>query len=157
MRAKLLIGSVVLFGSVLLLSCSMHSNYRKAKEEAERRNAEIKKQQVLEFAPNRMPRLLFEEVLMGIFANGTELSIRVRTGGCTRKEDFWISCKHDATSQGGPPHYVLTIYRTKEDRCEAFFPSGTLIKFDLQKELGLPKYFTYSVVNHVEAGLLSVW
>ena len=96
-----------------------------------------------------------EEVLMGLFANRNELSIRVKTGGGTKKEDFWIWCHYDEKSKDGPPHYVLTIYRTRKDECKEFCPSGVLIKFNLREELGLPYLFRYSVTNMAEVGVSS--
>jgi len=96
-----------------------------------------------------------KEVLMGLFANKNELSIRVRSGGCTKKKDFWIWCSYDETSKGKVPHYVLTIYRMKKDECKAFTPSGVLIEFNLREKLGLPYLFTYSVTNRVKVGVSS--
>ena len=92
---------------------------------------------------------------MGLFADRNEPAIRVGSGGCTKKENFWIWCEHDEESKGGPPHYVLTIYRMRKDECKAFYPSGVLIKFNLREELGLPYLFTYSVTNRIGAGVSS--
>ena len=95
-----------------------------------------------------------KEVVMGLFANKNELAIRVRSGGCTTKKDFWIWCTYNEESKkGAPPHYVLTIYRMKKDECKAFHPTGVLIEFNLKKELGLPYLFTYSVTNKVKVGV----
>jgi hypothetical protein len=91
-----------------------------------------------------------EEVLMGLFANGNEFSIRVKSGGCTKKEDFWIWCVYDEKSKDKLPHYILTIYRMREDQGKALIPSGVIIKYNLKEELGLPYLFTYSVTNKVE-------
>jgi len=94
-----------------------------------------------------------EEVLMGLFANRNELAVRVGSGGCTQKEDFWIWCHYNEESKERVPHYELTIYRMRKDECKAFHPSGVLLKFNLREELGLPYLFRYSVTNRVEVGV----
>lgn len=92
-----------------------------------------------------------EEVLMGLFANKNILSIRVKTGGCSQKKDFWIWCTYDEKSKNEIPHYQLTIYRIKQDNCKAYKPSGELIEYDLRKELGLPDLYTYSISNSIKS------
>lgn len=154
MKRKALICCLVIIGLAGLSSCILHSNDTKAQEEVKSRNAAISENDpagVVDL-PGSPPDWT-EEVLMGLFANRNDLTIRVKSGGCTKKEDFWIWCSYDEESKSGPPHYVLTIYRKRKDECKAFHPSGVLIKFNLREELGLPYWFTYSVTNRVEVGI----
>lgn len=148
MKEKVLVACMALLMSAGLFSCALDSSHSKAEEEAKTRNAEIR-QKPPEITLKGPPPGWTEEVLMGLFANGNELSLRVRSGGCTEKDDFWIWCHFDEKSNDGPPHYILTIYRKRRDECKAFLPSGVLIKFHLREELGLPNVFTYSVKNRV--------
>jgi len=157
-KRKTLICCLVIIGlaglsSYILYSCS---NYKKAQEEVKSRNAAISENDpdgVVDLTGP--PSDWTEEVLMGLFANRDVLNIRVKSGGCTKKEDFWIWCQYDEESKSGPPHYVLTIYRKRKDECKAFHPSGVLIKFNLREELVLPYWFAYSVTNRVEVGISS--
>lgn len=156
MKRKTLICCLVIIALVGLSSGALYSNYKKAQEEANSKNAAMKENgsaPVIDLTGP--PPDWTEEVLMGLFANRNELSIRVGSGGCTKKEDFWIWCHYDEESKSGPPHYVLTIYRMRKDECKAFHPTGVLIKFNLREELGLPDLFTYLVTNRVEVGVSS--
>ena len=154
MKKKIIICGLVIIVLAGLFSWTVYSNYKKAQEEVESRNAAISENDSAVVVDlSGPPSGWTEEVLMGSFANRNELSIRVATGGCTKKEDFWIWCTYDEESKERVPHYVLTIYRMRKDECKAFHPSGVLIKFNLREELGLPDLFTYSVINRVEAGL----
>ncbi len=155
MKKEALIFGLVIIALLGFSSGVLCSNYKKVQEEAESRNAAIE-------ATGSTPAVVdltgpspgwTEEVLMGLFDNGNDLAIRVATGGCTKKEDFWIWCTYDEESKSGPPHYVLTIYRMKKDECKAFHPSGVLIEFNLRKKLGLPDLFTYTVTNRVGSSL----
>jgi|GEM_PF-3476343 len=154
MKRESLICGIAIIAFVGLSSGALCSNYKKAQEEAKSRNVAVSKNDsAAEIYLNGPPPDWTEEVLMGSFANRDELSIRVATGGCTKKADFWIWCHYDEESKGGPPHYVLTIYRTRKDECKAFHPSGVLIKFNLRENLGLPDLFRYSITNKVEVGI----
>jgi len=147
-KEKLFVVCMAFLVSGGLFSCALDSSRSRAEGEAKRRNAEIQ-HKPLEITLKGPPPGWTEEVLMGLFANGNELSLRVRSGGCTEKDDFWIWCRFDEQSSDGPPHYILTVYRKRRDECKAFYPSGVLIKFRLREELGLPNVFTYSVTNRV--------
>ncbi len=154
MKRQIVVGCLIIIAWAGLSSCALYSNYEMAREEARRKNAAISENDsALVIDMTAPPPDWTEEVLMGLFANRNELTIRVGSGGCTKKEDFWIWCHYDEESKGGTPHYVLTIYRKRKDACKGFYPSGVLIKFNLREELGLPYLFTYSVTNRVEAGI----
>jgi len=92
-----------------------------------------------------------EEILIALTANDSELTINVRSGGCTEKEDFRIFCVYDEASAGKTPHYVLTIYRIKKDECKAIVRNGLEIKYDLKRDLDLPDIFTYTLSNGIGA------
>ena len=87
-----------------------------------------------------------EEVLMGLAADSKTLTVRVESGGCTEKKDFYI----DVQKTGERAlHHVLTIYRIRRDECKAFLMDGVELKFDLNKDLGLSGFYTYSVANKI--------
>jgi len=154
MKRKIIIYCLFIIALAGLSACGLQSNYKKVQKEAESRNAAVSENDsaVELYLAGPAPDWT-EEVLMGLFANGNDLTIRVATGGCTKKEDFWIWCTYDEKSKSGTPHYVLTIYRMKKDECKAFHPSGVTIMFNLRKELGLPYLFTYTVTNRVGSSL----
>ena len=137
------------------LGCSaLGPDLEKAGQEADHRNTAVGK------APAAagtflaaIPAHWKEEVLLGLSAEGRQLAVRVRTGGCTGKENFHVLCRREAGSNQGPPHYLLTVYRVRRDPCKAFHPGGTWITFHLDRELGLPILFSYSVTNRVEGTL----
>jgi len=47
------------------------------------------------------------------------------------------------------PHYALTIVRVKPDECKAIVTGGSLITFDMRKDLGLTGSYTYSFTNRI--------
>jgi len=154
MKKEALIFGLVIIALLGFSSGVLCSNYKKVQEKAESRNAAISENDsAVQIDLAGPPPDWTEEVLMGLFDNGNDLAIRVATGGCTKKEDFWIWCTYDEESKSGPPHYVLTIYRMKKDECKAFHPSGVTIMFNLREKLGLPDLFTYTVTNRVEVGI----
>jgi hypothetical protein len=87
-----------------------------------------------------------EEVLMGLAADSKALTIRVESGGCTEKKDFHIAVQKTG---GRALHHVLTIYRTRRDECKALLMDGAELKFDLNKDLGLSGFTTYSIANKI--------
>jgi hypothetical protein len=95
--------------------------------------------------PRQTGEVVLDELLMG----PNRFVVSVGSGGCTVKDSF----KVDATKKEGlspkAPHYVLTIRRIKLDECKAILDNGTLILFDLEKDLGIKGIFTYSVTNPV--------
>ncbi len=96
-------------------------------------------------------RRLGEEVLMEALLGSRQLMVRVATGGCTEKDSFKVEVKKAPDSDSRTPCYILTLNRVKPDDCKAFFPDGTPILFDLEKDLGLKGAFTYSLSNKVAA------
>lgn len=154
MKKKTIIFCLVIIAWAGLFSCALNSNTKKAQEEAKRKNAAIAEDTPEAVTVMKGPSPDWtEEVVMSLLSNHNELAIRVGTGGCTKKEDFWIWCHFDEESKGGTPHYVLTVYRMRKDECKAFYPSGVLIKFNLREELALPNVFTYTVTNRVHVGV----
>ncbi len=83
------------------------------------------------------------ELLMG----QNRFLIHVASGGCTDKSSFKVDVKKDESAK--PPHYTLTINRIDPDACKAMLFDGTLVLFDLEKDLGLKGDFTYSITNKV--------
>jgi hypothetical protein len=151
MKNKLWIFFLIIFIWAGLTSCSLHSNYELAQKEAERRNAAIAEgSSVVAIEMTGPSPEWTEEVLMGLIADRNELAIRVKSGGCTQKNDFWIWRQIDKESKADHPHYVLTVYRVRKDECKAFYPSGILIKFNLREKLGLSSFATYSVTNRLK-------
>ncbi|MDH3349510.1 MAG: hypothetical protein OEM02_15595 [Desulfobulbaceae bacterium] len=153
MKNKLEIYCLIIVTWAGLSSCNLHSNYKLAQEEAKSRNAAIAEDNSIKGvnAARSSPGGT-EEVLMDFVTNRNELVIRVRSGGCTQKDDFILSSYLAEKSNGDYPHYMLTVYRLRKDECKAFHPTGLLIKFNLNKELGFPISSTYSVTNKVEKG-----
>lgn len=150
MKKKVFICGLVIIALAGLYSCMLHSNYENALKEANSRNAAMEETgSVPVIDLTGPPPDWTEEVLMGLFANRNELAIRVGSGGCTKKEDFWIWCHYDEESKSGPPHYVLTIYRMRKDECKAIMRNGIEIKYHLKEDLGLPNIFRYTLTNRI--------
>ena len=61
------------------------------------------------------------EELLGLTVDAEGVTFQVRSGGCTRPENFKIE-----RFESGPVQLLVT--RTVPDRCEAFFPYGTTFK-----------------------------
>jgi len=141
MKRKTLISGLVIIVLAGLSSCGLHSNCESAFKEASSRNAAME-----ETGP---PSDLTEEVLIGFFADRNDLAIRVGSGGCTKKDDFWIWRQIDEESKAGHPHYLLTIYRVRKDECKAIMRNGIEIKYHLKEDLGLPNIFTYTLTNRI--------
>lgn len=151
MKIKKIVFCTIVAAMFGLYGVVLHSNYAHALEDADSENREAQKNApTAKTDPGDIPEDWTEEVLMEFHADGNELTIRVGSGGCTQKQDFYILCRHDrAASQGEAPHYALTIYRTRLDTCKAIIWDGVEITFQLQQDLGLPEIFTYSVTNKV--------
>jgi len=150
MKNKLCIFFLIIFIWAGLSSCSLHSNYELAQKEAERRNAAIAEGSSLVAIEMTGPSPEWtEEVLMGLVADRNDLAIRVGSGGCTQKDDFWIWRQIDEESKTGHPHYLLTIYRVRKDECKAIMRNGIEIKYHLKEDLGLPNILTYTLTNRI--------
>ena len=150
MKSKTLISGLVIIVLAGLSSCGLHSNYESAFKEASSRNAAMEE-------PGSTPAVDLtgppsdwtEEVLISFFADCNDLAIRVGSGGCTKKDDFWIWRQVDEESKAGHPHYLLTIYRVRKDECKAIMRNGIEIKYHLKEDLGLPNLFTYTLTNRI--------
>jgi len=79
------------------------------------------------------------EELLGFTVDAGGVTFQVRTGGCTRPENFRVE------RFGGAPTQLLLI-RTVEDRCEAFVPYGTTFKVSYQ-QLRLADRESFVVIN----------
>ena len=79
------------------------------------------------------------EELLGFTVDAGGVTFQVRTGGCTRPENFRVE------RFGGAPTQLLLI-RTVEDRCEAFVPYGTTFKVSYQ-HLRLGDRESFVVIN----------
>ena len=72
--------------------------------------------------------------------NAQTITLRVATGGCTRKKDFVVKVAKSY------PVTVLEVIKVKKDRCKGLFPSGTTITFTRQ-ELGIDADEKILVIN----------
>ena len=63
------------------------------------------------------------ETLLAAETTEAGLSLKVRTGGCTKKEDFEITAKPSAAGA------EITARRIKPDDCKGNFPGGTVLQF----------------------------
>jgi hypothetical protein len=95
------------------------------------------------------PRQTGEEVLYETLMGSNQFIVRVASHGCTDKNSFKIDVKKEVGLSLKAPHFVLTIIRIKPDECKAVVDGGTLVLFDLEKDLGLKGDFTYSLTNKV--------
>jgi len=81
------------------------------------------------------------EEILGVTIDPGGVTFQVRTGGCTRPENFRVE------RFGSDPTQLLLI-RTVEDRCEAFVPYGTTFKVSYQ-QLRLGDRETFVVINPI--------
>lgn len=95
--------------------------------------------------PRQTGEVVLDELLMG----SNKFFIRVGSGGCTAKGSFKVDVKKGEGLTPIAPHYVLTIKRIKVDECKAIVDNGTLILFDMEKDLGIKGDFIYSLTNPV--------
>lgn len=100
-------------------------------------------------AYSNSPRQTGEEVLDELLMGTDQFIIRVASNGGTDKSSFKIDVKKEAGITAKVPHYTLTVIRIKPDDCKAIVEGGTLVLFDLGKDLGLTGDFTYSIANKV--------
>jgi len=95
--------------------------------------------------PRQEGEVVLDEVIMGT----NKFIIRVGSNGCTDKSSFKVDVKKEEGLSKKSPHYILTIVRVKIDECKAIVDDGTLVLFDLKKDLNLEGYFTYSLTNNI--------
>jgi len=95
------------------------------------------------------PRQTGEAVLDELLLGRNKFVFSVGSNGCTAKGSFKVDVKKEEGLSPKSPHYALSINRIKADECKAIVDGGTLILFDLEKDLGIKGNFTYSVTNHV--------
>ncbi|MEM1406213.1 MAG: hypothetical protein AAGG59_05520, partial [Bacteroidota bacterium] len=73
------------------------------------------------------------EPLLGASVFEDKLVIRVKSGGCTKKEHFRIDINRGVT---GIPPFFVTVTRLVDDHCRAFLPNGIELIYTFT-ELGL--------------------
>jgi hypothetical protein len=95
------------------------------------------------------PRELGEVVLRGLAVTDGKVSIRVDSGGCTDKAAIQANVLKGQGLGSRAPHYVVTFERVRVDDCKALLLDGTVLEFDLAKELGLAGVYTLSVANRI--------
>ncbi|MHC1696955.1 MAG: hypothetical protein AB9919_02580 [Geobacteraceae bacterium] len=95
------------------------------------------------------PRQIGEAVLDELLLGRNKFVISVGSNGCTAKGSFKVVVKKEKGLTPKSSHYALSIKRIRADECKAIVEGGTLILFDLEKDLGIQGNFTYSVTNHV--------
>ncbi|MRR56089.1 MAG: hypothetical protein EG822_16575 [Deltaproteobacteria bacterium] len=95
------------------------------------------------------PRQTGEEVLDELLLGRNKFVMSVGSNGCTAKSSFTVAVKKEEGLTPDSPHYALSIKRVKADECKAIVEGGTLVLFDLEKDLGIKGRFTYSVTNQV--------
>lgn len=95
------------------------------------------------------PRQTGEAVLDELLLGRNKFVISVGSNGCTAKSSFTVDVKKEKGLTPNAPHYALGIKRLIADECKAIADGGTLILFDLEKDLGITGNYTYSVTNHV--------
>ncbi|HQO41204.1 MAG TPA: hypothetical protein PK986_12095 [Spirochaetota bacterium] len=94
-----------------------------------------------------------EIVLKSLSVSRGIIIFRTDTGGCTDKQSFTIVVKEvKQRAWLKKPHYSLTIKRIVPDYCKGFFPGGTEIEIDLEKDAGLKGDYTISVTNFIYQG-----
>ena len=95
------------------------------------------------------PRQTGEEVLRELLMGTNKFIICVESNGCTDKASFKVDVKKEKGLSSKAPHYVLTVMRIRPDECKAIVPDGTMVLFDLAKDLSLEGDFSYSLTNRV--------
>lgn len=95
------------------------------------------------------PRQAGQVIVSELVTRPNKLIVRVGSSGCTDKSSFSVEVKKQEGLSSKSPHYLLTLIRTKPDECKAIVEGGTLITFDLEKDLNLTGYYTYSVLNGI--------
>jgi len=95
------------------------------------------------------PRQTGIEILDEIAVKPNKIIVRVGSAGCTGKGSFRVDVKKEDGLSRKSPHYVLTIIRIKADECKAIIGGGSLITFDMAKDLGLTGNYTYSIANRI--------
>lgn len=95
------------------------------------------------------PKQTGEVVLEELLAGKNSLIVKVDSNGCTGKASFRVDSRKVEGITPLAPHYILTINRITPDECKAIVDAGTLIVWDLEKDLGLKGNFTFSVSNTI--------
>lgn len=95
------------------------------------------------------PRETGEAVLSELLMGPGRFIATVGSNGCTDKGSFKVDIKKEKGLSSTAPHYILTIVRIVADDCKAIVDGGTPILFDLETDLGIRGYYTYSIANQV--------
>lgn len=89
------------------------------------------------------------ELIRGLDIINSKMIVRVESGGCTEKEHFKIEVNKGITQE---PPFIIEIYRTIPDECEAYLPDGVVIEFDLS-DLGLNQNDQLEIANRFKVQL----
>ena len=95
------------------------------------------------------PRQTGEEILEGLTAAPGAFSVRVASNGCTDKSSFRVRIEKAGETGAKLPHFILTIHRIRADECKAIVEDGTVLEWDLARDLGIGGECTFSIANRV--------
>ena len=75
--------------------------------------------------------------------------IRVGSNGCTGKASIRANIQKEKGLTERAPHYRVTFERVQVDECKALLSEGTLLEYDIARDLGLEGLYTLAVTNGV--------
>jgi hypothetical protein len=88
-------------------------------------------------------------ILVDLSIKDGKIAFSAASGGCTEKSYFKVNVQKEKGVSEKIPNYLLTIERIKVDDCKSLLPEGTVIEYDLEKDLGLKGTYTISIANRV--------
>ncbi len=88
-------------------------------------------------------------VLRAVEVKEHKISIKVNTNGCTDKKTIKAEVNKIYKVDNQVPTYEIVFKRTMPDNCKAFLPEGTVLEYDLQKELGFKMLYMVEIKNPV--------
>lgn len=108
-------------------------------------NSDIKMKPEYSFLPKDTGIL----VLRAVEVKEHKISIKVNTNGCTDKKTIKAEVNKVYKADNQVLTYEIVFKRTKPDNCKAFLPEGTVLEYDLQKELGFEMLYMVEIKNPV--------
>ncbi len=97
------------------------------------------------------------EILKELAIGEKKISIRVRTGGCTGKDNIKPYIMTFLDQEKNIPVCEITFVRTSPDFCKAFFPEGINIVYDIEKDLKIKGPCIIKVNNPIFTENLIKW
>ncbi|MEF3255565.1 MAG: hypothetical protein K6348_08410, partial [Deferribacterales bacterium] len=97
------------------------------------------------------------EILKELTISEKTISIRVRSGGCTGKDNIKPYIMTFLDQEKNTPVCELTFVRTTPDFCKAFFPEGINIVYDIEKDLKIKSPCIIKVTNPVFTENIIKW